>query len=47
MQVTLWDMSVEEDVDAGGAVDPDLGVIPSQLLFVHQVRGAPSCSPCV
>jgi ribosome assembly protein RRB1 len=39
-QVTLWDLSVEEDVDAvaaagaGGAKGDDPG-LPSQLLFIH------------
>lgn len=43
MQVTLWDMSVEEDTEAVGAggggddvPEEDLSLYPPQLLFIHQ-----------
>jgi ribosome assembly protein RRB1 len=48
-QVTLWDMSVEEDVDearAMGVEAADLGDIPPQLLFVHQVCAAAAAAHC-
>ncbi len=34
-QVTIWDLSVEEDEEAMG-LDPKLRRLPPQLLFVHQ-----------
>ena len=49
VQVTLWDMSVEEDTEAtgatgaaGGAGGDDFSVYPPQLLFIHQVRAVPA-----
>lgn len=34
-QMTIWDMSVEEDADSGAAASTS-GDLPPQLLFIHQ-----------
>lgn len=35
-QITLWDLSVEEDADEVGISSQDVKDVPPQLLFVHQ-----------
>jgi ribosome assembly protein RRB1 len=35
-QITIWDLSVEEDQDEIAAQEPSMKDVPPQLLFVHQ-----------
>jgi len=37
-QLTLWDLSVERDVEEEKNIDSDVQDLPPQLMFIHQVR---------